>query len=251
MSSRRLTSAACETKLELLGSGRLSPRGNPADRDKIYRLRYRAYLNEGAIEPTETSESPIVSTKCRTPGFSASTMDGALASSIRLSIRRRRCASRLRSDVFTDFLQPELDRGKIMVDPTRFVADPDPAGRIPELPYLTVRLGYVACSISTRTSGWPPFAPNTGRSIGVYLHETAGAAAPVSWSDQADLSDGGRFSGRARKGLRTAIPYLRSSAFERRMLFERAGTGTLVRTECRLFRARLDRPEVLISDLLL
>ena len=53
---------------------------------------------------------------------------------------------RRRWSVFGDLLQPELDRGKVIVDPTRFVADPDKAKRFPELPYVTLRLAYVACA---------------------------------------------------------------------------------------------------------
>ena len=49
------------------------------------------------------------------------------------------------SDMFGDVLHPELDQGEIFIDPTRFVADPDKARVFPELPYVTVRLGYVAC----------------------------------------------------------------------------------------------------------
>ena len=48
-------------------------------------------------------------------------------------------------EAFGDLLEPEVAKGKIIVDPNRFVADPARTGRIPELPYLTVRLGYVAC----------------------------------------------------------------------------------------------------------
>ncbi len=49
------------------------------------------------------------------------------------------------AEVFADLCIPRLDEGKIIIDPTRFVADPDKAKRFPELPYLTVRLGYMAC----------------------------------------------------------------------------------------------------------
>ena len=48
-------------------------------------------------------------------------------------------------DAFPELLEPELAKGKLIVDPNRFVADPNLEKRIPELPYLTVRLGYVAC----------------------------------------------------------------------------------------------------------
>ena len=48
-------------------------------------------------------------------------------------------------EAFGEILHPELDRGKVIIDPTRFVADPDKAKRFPELPYVTLRLAYMAC----------------------------------------------------------------------------------------------------------
>ena len=41
-------------------------------------------------------------------------------------------------------MKPLIEAGKRLVDPTRFVADPGPAGAIAELPYLTVRIGHMA-----------------------------------------------------------------------------------------------------------
>jgi hypothetical protein len=41
-------------------------------------------------------------------------------------------------------VRPELEAGKVIVDPTRFVVDPAVAGRYPEMPYVTVRLGHMA-----------------------------------------------------------------------------------------------------------
>ena len=49
------------------------------------------------------------------------------------------------TDVFGDVLHPRLDKGEVFIDPSRFVADPDKAKRFPELPYLTLRLAYLAC----------------------------------------------------------------------------------------------------------
>ncbi len=49
------------------------------------------------------------------------------------------------TELFGDVLHPRLDRGEVFVDPARFAADPEKGQRFPELPYLTVRLGYMAC----------------------------------------------------------------------------------------------------------
>ena len=95
----------------------------PEEKDEIYRLRYRAYLREGAIRPSDPSASPIATT-------SAQRLD------LRRLSRRRALQfhPRQRADVgmadvalgrsVRRYLHPELDRGEIIIDPTRFVADP-------------------------------------------------------------------------------------------------------------------------------
>ena len=118
----------------------------PEQKDEIYRLRYRAYLREGAILPVGRSERV-------TDRFD----ELAQFLDLRRLFRRRPCqfhsrqrgiarisGHRHRSRCFPTCCEPELAQGKVMVDPTRFVADPDRAKRFPELPYVTLRLAYVA-----------------------------------------------------------------------------------------------------------
>jgi hypothetical protein len=135
-------------------------------------------------------------------------------------------------DVFKDYLQPEVDRRKVMVDPTRFVADPDLAGRFPELPYITLRLCFVACSFFNADLGLATVRAEH-RSFYRRLF------------DHQPLSPPRRYPGlvkpiclmavdfpASREKVFARYPYLRSSYFERRMLFERkAGTATLVPTD--------------------
>lgn len=72
-------------------------------------------------------------------------VSGELTASIRVSVATNAHPETPSTDVFGDVLLPELLRGKVIVDPTRFVADPDIAKRTAQLPYLTLRLGYIAC----------------------------------------------------------------------------------------------------------
>jgi hypothetical protein len=72
-------------------------------------------------------------------------LDGKLASSLRVSVASSDNPETPAVDAFGDLLKPELAKGKVIVDPNRFVADPANKNKFPELPYLTVRLGYVAC----------------------------------------------------------------------------------------------------------
>ncbi len=73
-------------------------------------------------------------------------VDGELASSLRVGVATPdNPEKRLPSMSFGDLLRPELGQREDIVDPNRFVADPNNRTKFPELPYMTVRLGYVAC----------------------------------------------------------------------------------------------------------
>lgn len=115
------------------------------DRELIYRLRYRAYLNEGAIEPNPAEMTFDAFDEAPNNWIFGIYVDGTLASSIRVSVACPKYPLSPSTNVFPDLLGPEVEKGKVIVDPTRFVADPVRQKGFPELPYLTVRLGYVAC----------------------------------------------------------------------------------------------------------
>ncbi len=117
----------------------------PEDKDRIYRLRYRAYLREGAILPSESERVSDRYDDLPNNFTFGVYVKGELYSSIRISVLTSEHRGSPSSEMFTELLHPELDRGKVIVDPTRFVADPEKARTFPELPYVTVRLGYIAC----------------------------------------------------------------------------------------------------------
>lgn len=116
----------------------------PEDRERIFRLRYQAYLREGAIAEREDERfaDPIDEhPNCRMLGVHA---DGELAGSIRLSISVPGLPRIPTADVFPEVVLPMLDAGRVLVDPTRFVADARWSREIPELAYLTLRLPWLA-----------------------------------------------------------------------------------------------------------
>ncbi len=118
----------------------------PEEKDSIYRLRYRAYLREGAILPSEAERVTDRYDDLPNNFTFGIYVHGELCSSIRISVLTSEWRGSPSSEMFSDLLHPELDQGRVIIDPTRFVADPEKARRFPELPYVTVRLGYVACA---------------------------------------------------------------------------------------------------------
>jgi hypothetical protein len=200
----------------------------PEARDEIYRLRYRAYLREGAILPSQSERVTDRYDDLPNNFIFGIHMHGELLSSIRVSVLAGEWRGSPSSEMFTDMLHPELDRGKIIIDPTRFVADPDKARLFPELPYVTVRLGYVACAHFNADIGLANVRPEHRAFYRkVFLQEPwgeprlyPGLIKPVGLM-AAKYPD-------IRERVFQRFPYMRSSAFERRMLFERPGKPFLI-----------------------
>lgn len=115
------------------------------DREAVYRLRYRAYLQEGAIEPNQSRLTYDAFDDAPNTWIFGVYFDGVLASSIRVSVASAKHPQSPSVNVFPDVLEQHIAHGQVIVDPTRFVADPVRQKGFPELPYFTVRLGYVAC----------------------------------------------------------------------------------------------------------
>jgi hypothetical protein len=191
------------------------------EKDTIYRLRYRAYLNEGTIEPNRDQKITDRFDDMPNSWIFGVYLDGRLASSIRLSISSPEYAMCPSVAVFGDYLQQEVNQGKVMVDPTRFVADPDLAGQFPELPYITLRLCFVACSYFNADLGLATVrAEHRSFYKRLFNHQPLsppriypGLTKPICLM-AVDFPA-------SREKVFARYPYLRSSYFERRMLFER------------------------------
>jgi N-acyl-L-homoserine lactone synthetase len=191
------------------------------DRDEIYRLRYRAYLREGAILPSESERVTDDYDDLPNSFIFGVYIQGELYSSIRVSVVTSQWRRSTSSEMFPELLNPELDRGKLIVDPTRFVADPDKARKFPELPYITVRLGYVACAYFNADLGLANVRPEHRAFYKkVFLQEPwgepricPGLIKPVGLvvAKYPEI----------RERVFQRFPFMRSSAFERRMLFAR------------------------------
>ena len=127
------------------------------------------------------------------------------------------------AEAFGEILHPRLDRGEVIIDPARFVADPGKAKGLPELPYLTLRLAYMACEYFNADLGLAIVrAEHQAFYRRVFLHETIaeprffpGLLKPVGLM-AADFPA-------MKERVFERYPMMRSTAFERRMLFERVG----------------------------
>jgi hypothetical protein len=192
-----------------------------AEKEEIYRLRYRAYLRESAILPSDSQRVSDSYDDAPNAWIFGVYLHGELCSSIRVSVATSERRMSPSVELFGDLLHPELDRGRVFVDPTRFVADPEKAKRFPELPYATVRLGYVAGVHFNADVGLALVRPEHQAFYRrLFLQESwgeprllAGLLKPVGLMAAHYPT--------MRDKVFARYPYLHSSAFERRMLFQR------------------------------
>ena len=191
------------------------------EKEEIYRLRYRAYMHEGAIEPRADKRLTDRFDNLPNSWIFGVYFDGILASSLRVSVAASPADQTPAVNAFPDLLKPELANGKVIVDPNRFVADPDRDHRIPELPYLTVRLGYVACAYFNADIGTATVRrEHRAFYRKVFLQTPLCEPRPYPTLTKplclmaADYLD-------VREKIFERYPYFRSTFFERRKLFER------------------------------
>lgn len=114
------------------------------DREAIYRLRYEAYLREGAIEPSFNRRLSDRYDDLDNAWIVGVHVDGWLASSFRFHVATPDFPRMPAMQVFEDILGPMADAGKTIIDPTRFVIDQRFPIDHPDLNYLTVRVGHMA-----------------------------------------------------------------------------------------------------------
>ncbi|MCC8955673.1 hypothetical protein H8B02_20220 [Bradyrhizobium sp. Pear77] len=193
----------------------------PAEKEAIYNLRYRAYLREGAVKESAEQRVTDQYDDLENSWTFGVYLDGELSSSVRISVLTSEWRESCSAEAFGEILHPKLDRHGVIIDPARFVADPDRARRVPELPYVTVRLAYMACEYFNADLGLAIVRPEHQAFYRrVFFHETI--AEPRLFPGL--LKPVGLMAANFR-AMRDKVfnryPMMRSSAFERRMLFER------------------------------
>jgi hypothetical protein len=191
------------------------------DRAAIFRLRHEAYLREGAISANATGQfsDPVDDREnCWIFGVY---IDDQLASSIRLSITIPGAIDIPALDVFSDALLGQILAGKRYIDPTRFVADREMSRRHPELPYVTLRLPWLALEYfhahemlaAVRAEHQAFYKRLWGSKPVCEPRPYPNLQKPISLMTL-DYAE-------ARERVHRRYPFFRSTAFERRMLFER------------------------------
>ncbi len=201
----------------------------PDEKEKIYNLRYRAYLREGAVKPSADQRVTDQYDDLPNSWTFGVHLFGELYSSVRISVLTSEWRQSCSNEAFGEILNPRLDRGEVIIDPARFVADPDKAKRFPELPYVTLRLAYMACEYFNAD-------------IGLARDHCRTALLPRP--AEAGRIDGRELPRHARQGFRAlsddAIDRLRAADAVRARRRASIGAG-----RCLPVRGNLDRPAIL------
>jgi hypothetical protein len=192
------------------------------DRDAVYRLRYDAYSREGSIQANFSKRFSDNYDNWENAWTFGLIIDGRLASSFRMHVSTPAFPDIPAAHVFPEILKPEIEAKKVIVDPTRFVADPECARLYPELPYLTVRLGYLAAEyFNADTVLATVRAEHQAFYKRVFGHKVICPPRPYPTLTK-PISLMSLDYPAARETIVRRHPFFRSTLFERRMLFERS-----------------------------
>jgi hypothetical protein len=154
-------------------------------------------------------------------------LDDELTSSIRISVATPDNDDTPAVNAFRDLLEPELAQGKVIVDPNRFVADPLRRTKYPELPYMTLRLAYVACTHFGADIGTATVRKEHQAFYRrVFLHQSLCPPRPYPTLTKPLCLMAVDYPKMSEKVFHR-YPLFRSSASERRMLFERGSDRAL------------------------
>lgn len=208
------------------------------DRERIFALRYQAYLREGAIAPSADERfTDAVDDQPNCLMFGVY-VDGDLAGAIRLSISGAGMPDIPTARVFPETVLPQIEAGRVLVDPTRFVADARWSRELPELAYLTLRLPWLAMEhfgadimlAAVRPEHYPFYRRLWGNTVVSPPRLYPGLAKPVMLS-QLDHA-------KAAPRVEALYPFFRAREDERTAIFGASAMAWLPT----LMKAAADRP---------
>lgn len=191
------------------------------DREAVFRLRYEAYSREGGVAPRFDRRLSDRYDDLENTSVFGMFIDGELAGTIRASVVTAGMSDCPAMEVFPDLIQPYLEAGKVLIDPTRFASDEALAHRYPGLlPYLTIRIPWMAAAyfnadfiLATVKSEHRAFYRRTFNCVPVgdpRFYPTLLKPHHLMTCDYRVM----------RPRVQERYPSFGSSAFERRMLFE-------------------------------
>lgn len=198
-----------------------------SEKDAVYRLRYEAYLRERAIGPGFSKRLSDRFDDLDNSYIFGVFVDARLVGSIRLHVSSRSYPDLPALGVFADILGPEIEAGKTIIDPTRFVVDHHAARLYPELPYVTTRIGWMAgehfaadAILATVRSEHQAFYRR------VFGHQVLADARPYpTLVKPLSLMKLDYFG--MKDDVHRRYPFFRSTGFERRMLFGGPGAEVI------------------------
>ncbi len=190
-------------------------------REAIFRLRYDAYLGEEAIHSNIEQRFTDSYDELANAWIFGVYLEDRLVSSIRIHVATQEFPDMPALSAFPEQVKPELAVGKILIDPTRHAVDRQAMRRYPQLVFLTLRLAWMAGEyfqadniLAAVRSEHQAFYRRT------FGHRVVCEPRPYLMLDK-PLGLMTLDFPAARERVYRRYPFFRSSAFERRMLFER------------------------------
>jgi N-acyl-L-homoserine lactone synthetase len=191
------------------------------EREAIFRLRYQAYLREGAISANDTGRFTDADDEAENAYIFGFYVDGKLASSVRLHIATKEHPDFPSLHVFPDVLQPLLDAGRVIIDSTRFVADEKLSRLHRGLPYATLRPCMLAAEYFQADDLLAAVrVEHQAFYQRAFSHQVLSAARPYPQLAKPISLMSLDFPSAA-EWLYRRYPFFRSTVLERRRLFER------------------------------
>jgi N-acyl-L-homoserine lactone synthetase len=142
--SSRLPSSFAESVFQLLEHTEYRRADTEAELDAILRLRHDAFVSEGQISPKRSGRLPDNFDQSDNVYNLGVYIDGELAGAIRLHVVANPGDSSPAMEAFGEFLTPEVNAGKVILDTNRFVSNQKLSRLNPGLPYAIIRLSYMA-----------------------------------------------------------------------------------------------------------
>jgi len=187
------------------------------EKEAIYALRYQAFLKSGLIPESDDKRVTDKYDDAMNSWVFGVYVAGHLKGSIRIHLLTKECRESLCVDRYGDILNPRLDRGEVFIDAARFVGDPDID--MLELPYMIMRLAFVACEAFDVDTELAACTPEHAKFYSkVFLHKQLTQPATFPGVNHQGVLMASDYKA-VRDRLCQRLPILRSSAFERRMLF--------------------------------